>query len=91
MMGLQGNTLYLIQIAPRVWIVIENKKWAPTFDYPSLEIVRLSTPAFTFGVEAHAVDCNNVKIYNQVKTVYEKRSFKMLWSPDGPWKQPING
>ena len=36
------------QIAHDVWIAIENKKWEPTFQYPPLEIVRLTGRAFSF-------------------------------------------
>lgn len=56
------------QIAHRVWIAIENKKWAPSFDYPRLEIVRLTGLAFTFGIEQHVVDRVTIKVYSPAKT-----------------------
>ncbi len=64
------------QIAHRVWIAIENKKWEPTFDYPPLEIVRLSGRAFSFGVGEHEVDRITVKVYSPAKTVADCFKFR---------------
>ena len=64
------------QIAHDVWIAIENKKWAPTFQYPPLEIVRLTGHAFSFGVEEHEVDRIPVKIYSPAKTVADCFKFR---------------
>jgi predicted transcriptional regulator of viral defense system len=64
------------QIAPRVWIAIENKKWEPTFDYPPLGIVRLTGRAFSFGVEVHEVNRITVKIYSPAKTVADCFKFR---------------
>ena len=64
------------QIAHSVWIAIENKKWEPKFEYPSLEIVRFSGPAFSFGVEEHEVDRITVKIYSPAKTVADSFKFR---------------
>jgi predicted transcriptional regulator of viral defense system len=64
------------QIAHDVWIAIENKKWEPTFQYPPIEIVRLTGRAFSFGVEEHEVDRIPVKIYNPAKTVADCFKFR---------------
>lgn len=64
------------QISQRVWIAIENKKWEPTFDYPPLEIVRLSGRAFSFGVEEHEVDRILVKVTSPAKTVADCFKFR---------------
>ena len=64
------------QIAHSVWIAIKNKKWEPKFEYPSLEIVRFSGPAFSFGVEEHEVDRITVKIYSPAKTVADSFKFR---------------
>ncbi len=64
------------QIAHDVWIAIENKKWEPTFQYPALEIVRLTGRAFTFGIEEHEVDRVPVKIYSPAKTVADCFKFR---------------
>jgi predicted transcriptional regulator of viral defense system len=64
------------QIAHNVWIAIENKKWEPTFQYPPLEIIRLTGHAFTFGVEEFEVDRIPVKIYSPAKTVADCFKFR---------------
>jgi len=64
------------QIAHRVWIAIENRKWEPTFHYPPLEIVRLTGRAFRFGVEEHKVDRVPVYIYSPAKTVADCFKFR---------------
>ena len=64
------------QIAHSVWIAIENKKWEPKFEYPPLEIVRFSSPAFRFCVEEHEVDRVTVKIYSPAKTVADCFKFR---------------
>lgn len=64
------------QIAHSVWIAIENKKWEPRFEYPPIEIVRFSGPAFSFGVEEHEVDRIKVKIYSPAKTVADCFKFR---------------
>ncbi|MCJ7621826.1 MAG: type IV toxin-antitoxin system AbiEi family antitoxin domain-containing protein [Anaerolineae bacterium] len=64
------------QIAERVWIAVENKRWEPTFDYPPLEIVRLSGRAFSFGVEEHKVDKVTVKVYSPAKTAADCFKFR---------------
>lgn len=64
------------QIADRVWIAIEHKRWEPTFDYPPLEIVRLTGRAFSFGVEEHKVDRVSVRVYSPAKTVADCFKFR---------------
>jgi len=64
------------QITHSVWIAIENKKWEPMFDYPHLEIVRITGGAFSFGVDKHEVDRIPVKIYNPAKTVADCFKFR---------------
>ena len=64
------------QISRNVWIAIENKKWEPKFEYPPLEIVRVSGTAFNFGVEEHEVDRVTVKIYSPAKTVADCFKFR---------------
>jgi len=64
------------QVAHRVWIAIENRKWGPAFDYPPIEIVRLTGPAFSFGVEKHDVDRTTIKVYSPAKTVADCFKFR---------------
>jgi predicted transcriptional regulator of viral defense system len=64
------------QISHRVWIAIESRKWKPEFDYPPIEVVRFSGPAFNFGAEIHEVDRVPVKIYSPAKTVADCFKFR---------------
>jgi predicted transcriptional regulator of viral defense system len=64
------------QIADRVWIAVENRKWEPEFEYPPLELVRLSGRAFSFGVEQHKVNRVPVKVYSPAKTVADCFKFR---------------
>ena len=64
------------QIAHRVWIAIENKKWEPKFDFPPLELVRFTGRAFSFGIEEHEVNRVSVKVYSAAKTVADCFKFR---------------
>ena len=64
------------QVPSRVWIAIENKRWEPKFDYPPIELVRFTGPAFSFGVEEHEVDRVPVKVYSPAKTVADCFKFR---------------
>jgi len=64
------------QVADRVWIAIENRRWAPRFDYPPLEIVRMSGKSFSFGVERHEVSRVEVQVYSPAKTVADCFKFR---------------
>lgn len=64
------------QIAHRVWIAIENKKWEPKFDFPPLELVRFTGRAFSFGIEEHEVNLVSVKVYSAAKTVADCFKFR---------------
>jgi predicted transcriptional regulator of viral defense system len=64
------------QIPRGVWIAIENKKWEPDFEYPRVELVRLTGRAFSFGVEKYEVDHVLVKVYSPAKTVADCFKFR---------------
>jgi predicted transcriptional regulator of viral defense system len=64
------------QIAHRVWIAIENRKWEPKFDFPPVEIVRLTGQCFTFGIEERVIDQVTVKVYSPAKTVADCFKFR---------------
>lgn len=64
------------QVTHRVWIAIENRKWEPEFDYPPIELVRLTGRAFLFGVEEHEVNHVPVKVYSPAKTVADCFKFR---------------
>lgn len=64
------------QLPHRVWIAIENKRWEPEFDYPPIELVRLTGHAFSFGIEEHEVNRVPVKVYGPAKTVADCFKFR---------------
>ncbi len=64
------------QVSSRVWIAIENRKWEPEFEYPPLELVRLSGHAFSFGIEEHDVNRVTVRVYSPAKTVADCFKFR---------------
>jgi len=64
------------QISSRVWIAIENKKWEPEFDYPPIELVRLTGQAFKYGIEEHRINQVPIKVYSPAKTVADCFKFR---------------
>jgi predicted transcriptional regulator of viral defense system len=52
-----------------IWMAIDVKARAPKEDIIPLRIVRFSGKALTAGVETHAVEGVNVKVYKPAKTV----------------------
>jgi predicted transcriptional regulator of viral defense system len=64
------------QIPHGVWIAIENKKWEPDFEYPPVQLVRLTGRAFSFGVEEHEVNRVPVRVYSPAKTVADCFKFR---------------
>lgn len=74
------------QVPHRVWIAIENKRWEPKFDYPPIELMRLTGRAFSFGVEEHEVHRVPVKVYSPAKTVADCFKFRNKIGLDVPWK-----
>jgi predicted transcriptional regulator of viral defense system len=57
------------QLPHRVWIAIDRRARRPTLRYPRLQVVRFSGPAFTEGIQAHAVEGQIVRVYNVAKTI----------------------
>ncbi len=64
------------QVADRIWIAIERNGWAPRFDYPPLEIVRMSDRSFSFGVEKHKVSQVEISVFSPAKTVADCFKFR---------------
>lgn len=52
-----------------IWMAIDVKARAPKEDIIPLRIVRFSGKALTSGVETHAIEGLNVKVYKPAKTV----------------------
>lgn len=53
----------------KVWLAIDAKAWRPQVDYPPIQIVHFSGPAFTEGIEEHDIEGVNVRVYGLAKTV----------------------
>lgn len=52
-----------------IWLAVEGRAWRPRIAYPPLRVFRYSGPAFTSGVETHAIEGQRVRIYNLAKTI----------------------
>ena len=57
------------QLPSEVWIAIEGRSRRPALRYPPLRIVRYTGRAFIEGAEEHAVEGQQVRIYNVAKTI----------------------
>ncbi len=68
------------QEPPVLWLCIESRARAPKLDYPMLEIVRQSGPAWTAGVEEHTLFVGEaqvtVKVTSPAKTVADCFKFR---------------
>jgi predicted transcriptional regulator of viral defense system len=52
-----------------LWLALPNKARAPRIDYPPVRTVHYSGPALSKGVEVHAIDGIDVRVYGVAKTV----------------------
>jgi len=64
------------QLPSRIWIAIENKKWKPRIEYPSIELIRMSGKAYQFGIEMHDIEGVPVMVYSPAKTVADCYKFR---------------
>lgn len=64
------------QLPFEVWLAIERGKWKPIQDYPPLRIISVSGRAFSYGVEAHAIQGVSVNIYSTAKTIADCFKFR---------------
>jgi predicted transcriptional regulator of viral defense system len=64
------------QVSDRVWVAIERRTWEPRLVYPTLELVRMGSRSFTYGVEQHEIDRTTVRIYSPAKTVADCFKFR---------------
>ena len=53
----------------RLWIAIDRRARRPMLRYPPLQVVRFGGPAFTEGIQAHAVEGQVVRVYSVAKTI----------------------
>lgn len=64
------------QLPHRVWLAIERRARRPEIDWPPLEVVRFSGPAFTEGVESHTLEGREVRIYGVAKTLADAFKYR---------------
>lgn len=57
------------QLPAEVWMALDRRAWRPKVSYPPLRIVRFTGGALTEGVEVHAIEGREVKVYGVAKTV----------------------
>jgi len=57
------------QAPSEVWIAIDRKARAPSFDYPSLKVVRFSQDALNYGVESKIVEGVMIRVTTIEKTI----------------------
>lgn len=70
------------QNPPDVWLAIEGKAWRPRSAPFPIEVVYLTGPAFTEGVETHVIDGVPTRIYSSAKTVADCFKFRNRIGPD---------
>ena len=65
-----------------VWLALENKAWQPTSAGLPLRFVRFSGAAFTAGVELHAVEDVQVKVYGVAKLwqIASNTATRLAWT-----------
>lgn len=59
-----------------IWLAIERGTWTPKIEFPLVRIIHVSRPAFDFGIETHAVDGVQLRIYSPAKTVADCFKFR---------------
>ena len=64
------------QMPPAVWMAIDVKARRPAAAGPPLEIVRMSGPALTQGIEERALEGVRVRLYGRAKTVADCFKFR---------------
>ncbi len=64
------------QMPPAVWIAIGVKARRPVAAGPPLEIVRMSGPALTSGIEERVIEGVRVRVYGPAKTVADCFKFR---------------
>ncbi len=64
------------QMPPAVWIAIDVKARRPLAAGPPLEIIRMSGPALTSGIEERTLEGVRVRVYGPAKTVADCFKFR---------------
>ena len=69
------------QSVSEVFVAIERRAARPRVDYPEVRVARLGGPAFTDGVETHAIENVKVRIYSLEKTLADLFKFRNKIGP----------
>ena len=64
------------QMPYKVYIAIPLKYRIPKFEYPPIDVFRVSENVYNAGIEEHDVDGVNVRIYNKEKTIADCFKFR---------------
>lgn len=64
------------QIPHEIWLTIPRGSWRPDVEYPPLNLTYVSGPAYSFGIQEHAINGVAVKIYSPAKTVADCFKFR---------------
>ena len=64
------------QIPHEIWLAIPRGSWRPEVEYPPLNLIYVSEPAYSFGVQEHVINGVTVKIYSPAKTVADCFKFR---------------
>lgn len=64
------------QIPHAIWLTVPRGSWRPNVEYPELNLTYVSEPAYSFGIQEHAINGVAVKIYSPAKTVADCFKFR---------------
>jgi predicted transcriptional regulator of viral defense system len=64
------------QVPHQIWIAIDVKAWTPRVLSPATRFVRMSGPAFNFGVKEYRVRGGRLNVYTPAKTVVDCFKFR---------------
>ncbi|MGH9947047.1 MAG: type IV toxin-antitoxin system AbiEi family antitoxin domain-containing protein [Pyrinomonadaceae bacterium] len=64
------------EVPHEVYLAIPKGRQKPKLDYPPIRVFRFSSEAYSAGIEKHAIDGTQVKIYSIEKTVADCFKFR---------------
>ena len=64
------------QLPRKIWLALEKGSAQPRLSYPPISVVRLSGASFSAGIDIHAIEAVDVRIYNPAKTVADCFKFR---------------
>ena len=71
------------QVAHSVHLAVERGKWTPKLDWPAIEVVHLSKPSYSTGIEEHTVTPDvRIRVYSVAKTVADLFKFRNRFGLD---------